>query len=278
MEVGRYRITTLNHGFFRLDGGAMFGSVPKALWSKRCPPDEENRILLATRSLQIDDGQRKMIVDVGCGDKWNEKTRSIFCIDDTRYVPVEGVTDVLLTHLHFDHAGGVSRLDGDPARVLPNYPAARHYVSRANYEIACSPNTRERASYLAENVDVLRDVDLKLLEAGDEPWPGVVVHRSDGHTSGLHWITVSEGRVTVAFPADLIPTSNHLPVPFVMGYDMCAETSMREKSAFLDQAIRESWVVVFEHDPSVEAARLALDDRGRPVLAETFDMSTGLST
>lgn len=294
----------------------MFGVVPWAIWSKLAPPDEEGRILLATRSLVISDGDRKMVVDLGCGDKWSEKSRAIFCIPEGAYRPVPGVTDVLLTHLHFDHGGGVSRFveeasgraahdsgsdlqkmgshGGEYAEVgssgtpIPNpspspgtnhpgqgevglepcYPSARHYVSRANYENAKDPNVRERASYLAENVDALGMVDLVLTSDGDEVWPGVTVHQVDGHTHGLQWVRVSDGSETVVFPADLFPTSKHLPLAYVMGYDMCAQTSLREREAFLRDAVEGNWVVVFEHDPVVGAARLRFDERGRPVVAE----------
>jgi glyoxylase-like metal-dependent hydrolase (beta-lactamase superfamily II) len=264
IEVGPYRVSIHNHGFFRLDGGAMFGSVPKALWSREAPPDEENRILLATRSLVIEDGGRKLIVDVGCGDKWNDKTRAIFCIGEAPYQPVPGVTDVLLTHLHFDHAGGVSRIGS--GGLEPCYPAARHYVPRANLENAKAPNVRERASYLRENVDVLEQVDLALTVDGEELWPGLTVHRADGHTRGLQWVKLSVGGTTIVYPADMIPTSKHIPLPFVMGYDMCAEQALKEKEAFLKQAVSESWIVVFEHDPEIAAGRIAFDDRGRATL------------
>lgn len=273
MNVGRYRVHVHNHGFFRLDGGAMFGSVPKALWSREAPPDEANRIHLATRSLVIEWEDRKMLVDVGCGDKWNEKSRSIFCIDEGPYVPVDGVTDVLLTHLHFDHAGGVSRFANASNAVEPCYPQARHYVSGANLLNAKSPNVRERGSYLIENTSVLDQVDLEQTGPEDEIWPGLFVHQSDGHTHGLQWVELSDGGVTIAFPADLIPTSKHLPIPYVMGYDICAERCMLEKEQFLKQAIEGSWIVVFEHDPTIAAGRLGLDDRGRAQLAETLELS-----
>ena len=273
MRLGRYRVSVHNHGFFRLDGGAMFGSVPRTIWSKAAPPDEDNRILLATRSLVIEDGDRKMLVDVGCGDKWNDKSRAIFCISDQSYVSVQGVTDVLLTHLHFDHAGGVSRVSPDATTVVPCYPLARHFLSALNLENAQQPNARERASYLPENIDVLEQVDLQQVNSEQEIWPGITVHQSDGHTRGLLWVKVSDGNQTLAFPADLIPTAAHLPIPYVMGYDICAEQAMKEKEAFLNQAIEESWIVVFEHDPAIGAALLTRDERGRPKMAEEIDLS-----
>ena len=255
----------------------MFGSVPKALWARTAPPDDENRILLATRSLVVEDGARKLLVDVGCGDKWTEKSRSIFGIEERPYVPVIGVTDVLLTHLHFDHAGGISRF-ASGTNIEPCYPTATHYVSEANYANAKAPNIRERASYLAENIDVLRKTNLVLTQPDQEIWPGLTVHRSDGHTRGLQWVKLTADGMTVAFPSDLVPTSQHLPIPYVMGYDLCAERSMMEKEAFLRQAIEESWIVVFEHDPVVQAGRLAFDANSKPYLAEELDLSGKMPT
>lgn len=246
----------------------MFGSVPKTLWAKVAPPDDSNRILLATRTLIVEREDRKLIVDLGCGDKWSEKTRGIYCIEDKPYEPIPGVTDVLLTHLHFDHAGGISRFKEGAKEVEPCYSDARHYVSKINFENAKSPHLRERASYLAENVGALAQVGCTFTDDGQEIWPGITVHQSDGHTRGLHWITLSDGGTTIAYPADLIPTSRHLPVPFVMGYDMCAERSMKEKREFLEMAVAGSWIVVFEHDPEIHAGRIGFDERGRPFLTE----------
>ncbi len=279
MRVGRYSVTVHNHGFFRLDGGAMFGSVPKALWAKDSPPDDQNRILLATRSLVIEGDGRKILIDAGCGDKWSEKHRAIYCIGERgpgeggnwRPHPVPGVTDVVLTHLHFDHAGGVSQLG--PGGIEPSYPQARHFVSRANYEIAQIPNVRERASYLPENVDVLSQVDLTLTEDGDELFGGLTVHQCHGHTRGLQWIKLTDGKVTVVYPADLVPTAKHIPVTHVMGYDMCAETAMVEKRDFIQSAVTGSWILVFGHDPSVVAGTVDFDDRSRPFIRESVDLA-----
>lgn len=248
----------------------MFGSVPKTLWNREAPADEANRILLATRSLVLDDGERRILVDVGCGDKWTEKLRSIYCIPDGPYVPVPGVTDVVLTHLHFDHGGGVSRYED--GSLAPSYPSARHWVSATNYENAKNPHPRERASYLPENVDILEQVDLRLTADGAVIMPGISVHQVHGHTRGLQWLHVTDGEATIVYPADLVPTSKHLPVPYVMGYDMCAEMAMAEKEAFLRQVVDGDWIVAFEHDPKLAAARIRFDERGKPVIGEALEL------
>lgn len=268
MLLGPYRISLHDHGTFRLDGGAMFGAVPKALWERWIAPDEKNRIPMATRSLIVDheESGRRLLVDVGCGDKYTEKTREIFALSEGPYRPVEGVTDVLLTHLHFDHAGGVSSRDGEA--LVPNYPGAVHYVSRANLENARRPNVRERASYLAENVDALDQVETRLLEDGQEVWPGIVATQAHGHTSGLQWVLLEGEFGGLAFPSDLIPTAHHLPAHYTMGYDLCAETAMREKADFLARAAARDWMLVFQHDPAVAMGRVELDASGRPTLRE----------
>lgn len=244
----------------------MFGSVPKPLWSRVAPPDGQNRIEMVARSLIVQWNDRKLLVDVGCGDKWDAKSQEIFGFEPRMPPAVDGVTDVVITHLHFDHAGGLSFRD--PAGALrPRYPAARHFVPGANLDNARNPNLRERASYLAENFDVLDQVDLTLTSDGDEIWPGLRLHRADGHTAGLHWLTLEAGGQTICFPSDLIPTSAHLPIPYVMGYDICAATAMVEKADFINRAVENDWLVVFQHDPNIPAARLEMAEN-RPMVRE----------
>jgi hypothetical protein len=188
MRFGPFDITVCNHGFFRLDGGAMFGTVPKAIWSKLSPPDDENRILLAARSLIIRTGEHVVMVDAGMGDRWTDKLRRIY---DIR--PVEGeapgldpasVTDVILTHLHFDHARGIFQgRSGDESAADPRYPEARIHVQAANYETAKAPNARERASYIAEDTKLLERTRLVLASGSREIAPGVRVHATNGHTA-----------------------------------------------------------------------------------------------
>lgn len=263
MKIGEYVLSVYDHGRFMLDGGAMFGSVPKTLWSKLIEPDNQNRIPMATRSLLVDGPHGRLIVDLGCGDKYDEKARSIYGIDNGAYLPVPGVSDVVVTHLHFDHVGGVSSFELDGSLKL-NYPDATHWVSSSNLANARQPNLRERASYLSENISVLSEVRLKETSPGEQVWPGIELLVADGHTTGLQWVKVTDGQTTVVFPSDLCPTSCHLPVVYAMGYDICAEVAMREKAAFLQQTIEDDWIVVFQHDPVVTAGKVKLNEKGRP--------------
>lgn len=268
-------VSVHNLGFFRLDGGAMFGSVPKNLWAKRLPSDAENCIPLALRSLKIDIGHRSILVDVGIGDKWTEKQRSIFGINltpptDLGFDP-STITDIVLTHLHFDHAGGISRYrTGSTSELELVFPQATIHVQRSNLENARRPNVKERASYLSENVSVLEAANVILLDGPAEIVPGVSVHLFDGHTRGQQTVEVTDGGTTLVFPTDLVPTSHHLPVPFHMGYDICAETILGEKHRFLGSCVDRGAIVVFQHDPHVEAGTVVRDERGQFTLGRTI--------
>jgi glyoxylase-like metal-dependent hydrolase (beta-lactamase superfamily II) len=273
-DIGGIRVGIHDHGGYRLDGGAMFGSVPRAIWSGLIPPDEENRIRLATNSLVVETGRRRFLVDVGCGDKGTEKWRRIFGVEPVKPVPgAADVTDVVLTHLHFDHAGGLSRRGpGAGQEVEPCYPGARVHLQEANWDVARAPGPRERASYLAENLSVLERTPPMLARGSAELVSGLWVHRSDGHTRGLQWVEVRGGGTTVAFASDLIPTSRHLPVPYAMGYDMNVELLLEEKAEFLRRAVAGDWIVVFVHDPDVPAARIKVDERGHYAVREAVEL------
>ncbi|RMG43899.1 MAG: MBL fold metallo-hydrolase [Candidatus Dadabacteria bacterium] len=276
MKFGDFEITAHIFGYFRLDGGAMFGSVPKNIWSKSIAADEENCIRLAMRSLVIRHEGRVFLIDTGIGEKWSDKYRKIFAIDNTPadklgFKP-EQVTDLILTHLHFDHAGGVSRLNEDGTLSLV-YPSARHYLQRANLENAKNPSLKERASYLKENVEPLEQAELVLLEGTNEIYPGITVYQIDGHTRGQQMVEIRSEDQAMIFPTDLIPTSHHLPVPFHMGYDNCAETVLKEKSELLKRALDENMLIVFEHDADVEAARITVNDRGHYAVKEQVSLA-----
>ncbi len=272
MRFGPFEISVYNHGTLRLDGGAMFGTVPKTIWSNLVPADGDNRIELATRSLIVEDGERTFMVDAGNPDVWPEKLRRIY---DIRNFPIEEsgrdpgtITDIILTHLHFDHSGGITRTrpEGGPPELL--FPKASVYVQAANYELARDPGPRERASYLRDNLQALKRSHLVLTHGSQEIRPGIWVHRSDGHTRGLQWVEVRDGDKSVAFPSDLIPTSHHLPLAYGMAYDMSSELLLEEKTEFLKRAVAGKWIVVFPHDSAVAAGTVTVDEKGRFVLGE----------
>jgi glyoxylase-like metal-dependent hydrolase (beta-lactamase superfamily II) len=274
---GDSRVSVHDHGSYRLDGGAMFGTVPKALWAKEIPADAENRIKLATRSLVVETGERTFMADAGNGDKGTDKFKAIFDIQNT-LVSASGfdpgtVTDLVLTHLHFDHAGGATRYaPAGPPDLESRYPEATIYVQAANFENAKAPNAREKASYLKENVFPLESGKLRLTDGSEEIHPGIWVHRSDGHTRGLQWLEVRAGAETVVFPSDLIPTARHIPLAYTMGYDICAEALLAEKEDFLRRAVQGNWIVVFVHDPDIPAARVTVDAHGRFSVAEVVHL------
>ena len=275
MRFGPFDVTAYDHGTFRLDGGAMFGTVPKAIWAKLSPPDDDNRILLAARSLIIRAGDRVVLVDAGMGDRWTEKLRRIYDIrpaeGDGPGLDAGGVTDVILTHLHFDHARGIFRArPGEEGQVDLRYPEARIHVQAANYETAREPNARERASYIAEDTKLLERTRLVLASGSREIVPGIWVHRTNGHTRGHQWVEVRADGRSLAFPSDIVPTSRHLPLPYLMGYDISAETLLVEKDALLGRAVEEGWILVFSHDPDVAAGRVGRDDKGHYALAEAL--------
>ena len=268
LTLGGWRIHTLETGFFRLDGGAMFGSVPKPLWSRTNPPDERNRIRLAMRCLLVEGHGRRILVDDGIGDKLSGKLADIYAVDHSEHtlerslaalgLGVTDVTDVVLTHLHFDHAGGSTRRDGE--RLVPRLPGAQFHVQRLNLENARRPNLRERASYLAENFEPLEQAGvLRVADGAAEPWPGFRLIRADGHTRGQQLVRISGPEGVLYYVADLIPTAAHVRIPFVMGYDVAAIETMAEKRRLLERAVAERAWICLEHDPEVAWGRPVAD-------------------
>jgi len=266
MQFGKFSITAINFGVFRLDGGSMFGSVPKNLWSKSIAADEDNCIPLMCRSLLITAQDRRFLIDVGMGEKWAERQRAIYGIRNTPELnwgfERASVTDIILTHLHFDHAGGISYHDGRGELQL-TFPEAAVHLQVANWDHARNPSLKDRASYLAENVMPLSESKLLLCDGTAEIYPGITVHRIDGHTRGQQWVEITGGGdEKIFFATDLVPTSHHVPLPYHMGYDVCAETLLKEKLVFLDRAHKEKAIVVFEHDRDVAAAHVGISEKG----------------
>jgi glyoxylase-like metal-dependent hydrolase (beta-lactamase superfamily II) len=262
MQFGELDLISLTDGFFRLDGGAMFGVVPKPLWEKRMPADEKNRIIFGVRPLVVRGGGKTMIIDAGIGDKMDPKSLAIYGIDRSRNLDhalaeagldAGGIDLVLASHLHFDHAGGFTRRDPSGA-LVPRFPRARYVARTGEWEDATHPHERNRASYVQENFVPLMDAGVLELVPGDGPiMPGVRVVRTGGHTMH-HQIVIIESRErTAVFAADLIPTTAHIDVPWIMAYDLYPMETLAFKRAFVREAIDREYLIFFEHDPVVAA-------------------------
>ena len=261
MQFGDLELISLCDGSFRLDGGAMFGVVPKPLWERRAPADARNRIRLSMRPLLVR-GDRTLVIDAGVGEKMDPKSIEIYAIDRT---PTLGdglaaaglgeadVDLVLASHLHFDHAGGFTRRDPSGA-LVPVFPRARYVARTAEFEDATHPNERNRASYLIENYGPLGDAGVLDLIPGDATiMPGVRVVRTGGHTMHHQIVYIESGGRTAVFAADLIPTTAHIDNAWVMGYDLYPMDTLAFKRAFIREAIDREYLIFFEHDPDLAA-------------------------
>jgi glyoxylase-like metal-dependent hydrolase (beta-lactamase superfamily II) len=271
VRVGGFTLSILHDTPFRLDGGAMFGVVPKVLWQRHKPADELNRILMTTNCLLITAPTGELaLVDAGIGEKLDARGEELFGLPagEPRLldrlaaagVAPPDVDHVLLTHLHFDHCGWSTRRDGE--RWVPTFPSARYWVQEDELAHARSPNERDRPSYDARNWEPLLEAG-QLATFGEEatPLPGVRLVRAPGHTAGMCVATVEDDGEGAIFFADLVPTAAHLPTPWVMGYDLYPVTTMETKPGWVARAGERSWLCVFEHDPETPCARLAAGDR-----------------
>lgn len=278
-ELGNFRIHALHAGGQKLDGGAMFGVVPKALWEKKIPADERNRIPLAMRCLLVETPDALVLIDNGAGNKDGEKFRDIYGLENagspTRLEDAlraagfqpDDVTHMIDTHLHFDHAGGNTFRDED-GQVRLSFPRARYYVQRGEFEYAHWRNERTQASYLRDNFDPVHDAGLLELVEGDiEILPGISVRRTPGHTPHHQSVIIRSGDETACFLADLIPTAAHLPLPWIMGYDVEPLVTLESKRSLLAAARAEEWLLIFEHDAIVPWGRLDPENE-KPVLLQ----------
>ena len=262
--LGELELISVSDGTFRLDGGSMFGVVPKTLWSRVAMPDERNRIALGVRPLVVR-GARTMIIDAGIGDKENEKFHEIYGVDRSRHLDhslaeaglsVEDIDIVLASHLHFDHAGGFTMRDRH-GKVRPRFPRAQYVARRGEWEDATHPNARTRASYLLDNYLPLAEAGvLQLVDEDQTIMPGVRVVRTGGHTPHHQMVVMESGGKTAAFVADLVPTTAHVPDAWVMGYDLNPLEAVEAKQRFAKDAVEKDILIFFEHDPHVAAGYL----------------------
>ena len=277
--LGDLELVSLCDGFFRLDGGAMFGVVPKPLWEKAAPSDERNRIILAMRPLIVR-GTRTMIIDAGLGDKESEKFIDIYGVERARNLDhtlaeaglgPEDIDIVLATHLHFDHAGGFTKRDAT-GRLQPRFPRAQYVVRRGEWEDATHPHERNRRSYLSDNFVPLAEAGvLQLVDDDLTIMPGVRVRRTGGHTMHHQLVMIESGGKTAAFVADLMPTTAHLSEPWIMGYDLYPMDTLAVKKAFLREAIAQNMLIFFEHDPLIAAGHIREQEGKRRVVPALND-------
>ena len=272
--LGDLELISLSDGFLWLDGGAMFGVVPRPLWEKRLPADDSNRIPLGMRPLVVRTGSKTMIIDAGAGDKMDAKSAAIYRLD-RRYhldhalaeagLAAEDIDIVLASHLHFDHAGGFTAID-QGGRVVPRFPKATYIAHRQEWEDATHPHERNRASYLQGDFVPLQDAGvLTLVDDGAEILPGVRYRRSGGHTAHHQVVMIESGGKTAVFAADMYPTSVHVPDPWLMGYDLFPMETLAFKRGFVREAIEKEYLVFFEHDPSMAAGYIRERDGKRYV-------------
>ncbi len=264
MKLGDLEFHVLTDGTFRLDGGAMFGIVPRPLWERKMPPDDRNRVRLAMNSLLIRSAGKWILVETGAGDKFDAKQRDIFAFEGDSRLPdklvargvrPEQIELVINTHLHFDHCGWNTRRLSD--KLVPTFPNARYVVQRGEHEHARRPTERDRASYLADNfLPIEAAAQWWLLEGDREVAPGVELLRVPGHTRDMQCVRLSGGGKTAFFFADLVPTTAHLPFHWIMGFDLFPLTTLENKKKWIPEVARQGWLALFSHDPQVPAAYL----------------------
>lgn len=278
MKIGKYTIETINAGEFKLDGGAMFGIIPKPLWIKTNPSDELNRIQLNTRIIYITFDHKKVLIDTGMGTKWDEKSKQIYALDHTPSVTEileknninpDDITDIILTHLHFDHTGGSTIQESN--KLLPAFPNAKYYVQKENFDWAMNPSDRDRGSYIKNNfVPLIENGVLNFTKPNEFFDEGFEFINVNGHTFAQQLVKVSDSGKTLLYCGDLVPFSSHVHLPYIMGYDLQPLVTLQEKSEILGKAADEDWILIFEHDPFIAGATVARTEKSF-VIKEKFE-------
>lgn len=278
------QIQAIETGFFKLDGGAMFGVVPKVMWKKMNPPDENNLCTWAMRCLLIQQEGSNILIDTGMGNKQDEKFRSHFhphgdatllsSLNEMGLRP-EDITDVLLTHLHFDHVGGAVTRDSE-GKLTPTFPNATYWTNKAHWDWAMNPNPREKASFLKENFVPLQEHGvLKFIDFGgkeETDWKGISLRLLYGHTEAMMLPIIPYQETKLVYLADLMPSIHHIGLPYVMSYDVRPLDSLQEKEHLLSEALENNWKLFFEHDPVNEICTLTQNKRGRIVADQSSSL------
>jgi glyoxylase-like metal-dependent hydrolase (beta-lactamase superfamily II) len=274
LKIGEYQVHAIPTGEFGLDGGAMFGTVPKVLWEKSNPADAQNRIRMEARGLLLKSPKHNVLIDTGnggdfvakYGDKLGSKFSEIYKIEQggnsllqslkRQNLKPEDIDTVILTHLHFDHAGGATTSAG--GKLMPTFPNAKYYVQRENLKTAQQPNLREKASYYPANFQPLIDHGcLSLLDGETEILPGIKTWISHGHTQAHQMVFISDGKNSLVYCGDVVPTSSHVRLPWLMGYDLNPLLLIEEKAKYIGQAVKQNAYLFFEHDPYCDLAKVA---------------------
>jgi glyoxylase-like metal-dependent hydrolase (beta-lactamase superfamily II) len=280
MKIGKYEIHTIESGDLLLDGGAMYGVVPKPIWERNSPADEKNRIKLKTRHLLLISDDKKILIDTGSGKNWDEKFAKIYGINFSQNdmfpalakigVNPSEITDVILTHLHFDHVGGAVVFEN--GKPIPTFPNATYHVQKEQYEWALNPSERDKASYFQERYVTLAEEGILKQYQGnfqfDENINLIVVN---GHTPAQQLVKISDSTETLFYCADLVPLASHISLPFIMGYDLQPIVTLAEKKKIFPQAVEENWHLFFEHDPKIAAGTIKHGERGL-VFDKTFEV------
>ena len=277
------KLYTINAGYFKLDGGAMFGVVPKSIWNKLNPADENNMCTWALRCLLIEVNNKRILIDTGMGNKQDAKFFSHYYMHGNETFETSlakhgftknDITDVLLTHLHFDHCGGSIVREGE--QLVPAFKNATYWSNEQHWKWAIQPNEREKASFLKENILPIKESGrLKFAEVKDSTSiidDAITLKFAYGHTDAMMLPVINYNSKTIVYMADLLPSAAHIPLPYVMGYDMFPLTTLNEKKSFLQEAFDYNYILYFEHDPSVECCTLQTTDKGIRV-KETFTLS-----
>jgi glyoxylase-like metal-dependent hydrolase (beta-lactamase superfamily II) len=272
MQFGDFRLEVVPDTQFRLDGGAMFGIIPRVLWEKQMPPDESNRILMASNCLFVETSNERILIETGMGEKWSEKQTKIYGVnreksfaqslqEKTGYTP-EDITIVVNTHLHFDHAGGNTKFDAQGS-ARPVFPNARYFVSKKEFEHAENPTDRDKGSYIADDWRPVQETgQLELKPERYDVTSGITMETVRGHNGTMQTVCIQSGGQTIYSFADLIPTTAHLPLPWIMGYDLYPLETLENKKRLLPQAVKEKWLCYFYHDPKISLCRL-IEENGK---------------
>ena len=275
MKFGELELFVVSDGTFRLDGGAMFGTIPKVLWERAHPADDRNRILMGLNCLLIRTPTENILVDTGLGAAYDEKFAFLYDVDKSQTdllrslaaagVQAVDINKVILTHLHFDHAGG-NCFRGEEGEFKPTFPNAVYYINQGELAYAKEPDPRSKPSYLPHTWEPLeRRGQITLISGDEEVAPGITILSAPGHTPNHQIVTVKSSGLTACFLADLVPTPSHLKTHYVMGFDLDASTAMKNKERVLKQAQGENWLLIFEHSPGVKAGYLTEDLKVEPV-------------